>query len=109
MKSGILKKKIAFIQSMRLDALFILENLENSSKIIGDYFLGEIYQHLCYIFNTNEWTRSIERRITALQDVYDIVKSEKSERTMLWLEIVFIIVCIVFPLLQIIQVMMVSK
>lgn len=109
MKSRILKKKIAFIQSMRLDALFILENLENSSKIIGDYFLGEIYQHLCYIFNTNEWTRSIERRITALQDVYDIVKSEKSERTTLWLEIIFIIVCIIFPLLQIIQVMMMSK
>jgi len=109
MKSHILKKKIAFIQSMRLDALFILENLENSSKIIGDYFLGEIYQHLCYIFNTNEWTRSIERRITALQDVYDIVKTEKSERTTLWLEIIFIIVCIVFPLLQILQVMVMNK
>ena len=109
MKNRLLKKKIAFIQSMRIDALFILENLENSSKIIGDYFLGEIYQHLCYIFNTNEWTRSIERRITALQDVYDIVKSEKSERTTLWLEVIFIIVCIIFPLLQIFQVMLVSK
>jgi len=94
-----LKRKFATLQVLRLDALFILENIENSSKIIGDYFLGSLYEHLCGIFNTAGWTRSIERRLDALQDVYEIVKSEKNERTMLFLEIIFIVVCII-PIIQ---------
>lgn len=108
LKKGALRKKLGRVQTLRLDALFILENLENSAKIIGDYFLGGVYEHLCGIFNTSGWTRSVERRLDALQDIYEIVKGEKSERTMIALEVVFIVVCIVFPVLQILQVMLSS-
>jgi hypothetical protein len=104
--TGALRKKFGKIQTLRLDALFILENLENSAKIIGDYFLGSVYEHVCGIFNTSGWTRSVERRLDALQNIYEIVKVEKSERTMLILDVVFIIVCIIFPVLQILQVML---
>jgi len=106
LNTGALRKKFGKIQTLRLDALFILENLENSAKIIGDYFLGTVYEHVCGIFNTSGWTRSVERRLDALQNIYEIVKVEKSERTMLILDIVFIIVCIIFPVLQILQVML---
>lgn len=106
LKTGALRKKFSNIQALRLDALFILENLENSAKIIGDYFLGTVYEHICGIFNTSGWTRSVERRLDALQNVYEIVKVERSERTMLILDVVFIIVCIIFPVLQILQVML---
>ncbi len=99
MRTGALQRKLAVIQALRLDALFILENLENSAKIIGDYFLGSVYEHLTGIFNTAGWTRSVERRLDALQNVYEIVKSDKSERTMLAMEIVFIVVCII-PIIQ---------
>ncbi|HOX92421.1 MAG TPA: hypothetical protein PLC54_05835, partial [Spirochaetales bacterium] len=98
-RSGALQRKLAVIQALRLDALFILENLENSAKIIGDYFLGTVYEHLTGIFNTAGWTRSVERRLDALQNVYEIVKGDKNERTMLVLEIVFIVVCII-PIIQ---------
>jgi hypothetical protein len=104
-----LEKKFAGLQSLRLDALFILENLENSAKIIGDYFLGSVYEHLCGIFNTAGWNRSVERRLDALQNIYEIVKGDKSERTMLFLEVVFIVVCILFPVIQIVQVMLSSQ
>ncbi|MBU0934876.1 MAG: hypothetical protein KKI09_07645 [Spirochaetes bacterium] len=98
-KRSSLQRKFATLQGLRLDALFILENIENSSKIIGDYFLGTLYEHLCGIFNTPGWTRSVERRLDALQHVYEIVKAEKNERTMLLLEIIFIVVCII-PIIQ---------
>jgi len=101
-----LPAKFARLQGLRLEALFILENLENSAKIIGDYFLGQIYVHLGRVFSVEGWTRSVERRLGALQNVYEIVKSDKSERTMIVLEIIFIVVCIAFPILQILQVML---
>jgi hypothetical protein len=97
--------KFARIQSLRFDALFILENLDNSSKIIGDYYLGQVYTQLCTIFNTEAWKLSVERRLDALQEVYDMVKTDTGERRMVTLEIVFIVVCIILPLIQILQVM----
>jgi hypothetical protein len=102
---GKVQVKVAHIQALRFDALFILENLENSSKIIGDYYLGQIYTRLCEIFNTEGWKWSVERRLDTLQNVYDMVKSDAGESRMVALEVTFIIVCIIFPIIQIIQVM----
>lgn len=101
-----LRLKLAQIQGLRFDALFTLENLDNSSKIIGDYFLGSIYHRLCEIFNTDEWKVSIERRLSALQNIYELVKNDSTEQRMITLELVFIAVCIIFPILQILQVML---
>jgi hypothetical protein len=103
-----LRLKLAKIQSLRFDALFTLENLDNSSKIIGDYFLGSIYHRLCDIFNTDEWKFSIERRLDALQNIYELLKTDTTEQRMMTLEMVFIAVCIIFPILQILQVMLVK-
>ena len=95
--------KFARIQALRFEALFILENLENSSKIIGDFYLCQIYDRLCEIFNTEGWKRSVERRLDILESVYDMAKTDSSEQRQLVLEIVFIAVCVVFPVLQIVQ------
>jgi hypothetical protein len=89
-----LSVKFASIQALRVDALFILENLENSSKIIGDYFLGKIYAHLCDTFNTAGWKWSVERRLDTLQNIYEVVRGDVNERTMLVLEVVFISVSV---------------
>jgi hypothetical protein len=105
--AGALRLKLAQIQSLRFDALFTLENLDNSSKIIGDYFLGLIYERLCSIFNTDGWKVSVERRLNALQDVYELLKNDTGERRMMTLELIFIGVCIIFPLFQILQVMVI--
>ncbi|MCX7026057.1 MAG: hypothetical protein NT061_00910 [Spirochaetes bacterium] len=100
------KLKQGKLQTLRFDALFTLENLDNSSKIIGDYFLNMVYERLCSIFNTEAWKISVERRLDALQDVYDLLKNDTADHRMLTLEIVFIVVCIVLPLIQILQVML---
>jgi hypothetical protein len=106
---GTAKVKVAHIQALRFDALFILENLENSSKIIGDYYLGQVYAKLCEIFNTEGWKWSVERRLDTLQDVYDMVKSDAAESRMVALEVTFIVVCVIFPIIQIIQVMVAER
>lgn len=86
--------KFAEIQALGLDALFILENLENSSKIIGDYHLGRVYSHLCGILNTAGWRWSVERRLETLQRIYELARGDVNNRTMIVLEVVFILVCV---------------
>ncbi|NNM55475.1 MAG: hypothetical protein HKM05_12255 [Spirochaetales bacterium] len=98
-----LSQKIGRLQGLRLDALFLLENLENSSRIIGDYYLEQVYDHLCLMFNTQGWKRNIERRLELLENIYTMTKSDSSERTMVLLELIVVlmigleIVALFFP------------
>ncbi len=98
-----LSQKLGRLQGLRLDALFLLENLENSSRIIGDYYLEQVYGHLCRMFNTQGWKRNIERRLELLENIYAMTKSDRSERTMVLLELIVVlmigleIVALFFP------------
>ncbi len=86
-----LSRKIGSLLPLRLDALFILENLENTSKIIGDYYLGQIYTHLCGLINTKEWELSVRRRIETLQTIYSMAKLDVNERLLLSMEILVVV------------------
>jgi hypothetical protein len=88
---GRLSRKIASLQPLRFDALFILENLENSSRIIGDYYLERIYDHLCSMFNTRGWKANVERRLEILQNIYSMAKTDMTDRSMLILELLVVI------------------
>jgi len=83
--------KFRHLQPLRLDALFLLENLENSSRIIGDYYLEQIYNHLCGIFNTQGWKRNVERRLEILQSIYTLTKTERTDSTMVLLEFLVVV------------------
>jgi hypothetical protein len=100
-RAGRVEIKVAHIQALRFDALFILENLENSSKIIGDYYLGQVYARLCELYNTDGWKWSVERRLDTLQDVYEMAKTDTDERKLRWLEIAVIIVCVAAPIVEV--------
>ncbi|HUZ18437.1 MAG TPA: hypothetical protein VMV68_08610 [Spirochaetia bacterium] len=86
-----LSKKLGGLLPLRLDALFILENLENTSKIIGDYYLGQIYTHLCDLINTKAWELSVHRRLDTLQEIYSMAKIDVNERVVLMLEVLVVV------------------
>lgn len=100
-----LTRKLGRLLPLRLDALFVLENLENTSKIIGDYYLGQVYEHLCTLMGTGGWERSVHRRLETLQEIYSMAKVDVNERLLLIMEILvvlligFEIVALLFPLL----------
>jgi hypothetical protein len=102
-----LSKTLSNIQSIRIDAMFILENLENVSKIIGDFFLGQIYQHLLKLFNTPQWSQSIRIHLELLEDLYNNMNSNKNEHTLLgieWVVAVFFLIEIIFSLIDFFEV-----
>ncbi|UYP44892.1 hypothetical protein NEF87_001177 [Candidatus Lokiarchaeum ossiferum] len=82
-----IKLKAKRIQQLRIDALFMLENIENVSKIIGNFFLGEIYKHICNLFDLSSWITSIRARIAYLTEVYSLSIQNSSEDKMWKLEL----------------------
>ncbi len=82
-----LGRKMAELTRLRVDTLFLLENVENKSNIVGDYFLTDLYKHLCGLFSLDEWSTSIRSRLDTLGDIYSTAKSDRIETTLLYLEI----------------------
>ncbi|HUX50836.1 MAG TPA: hypothetical protein VMW73_08565 [Spirochaetia bacterium] len=100
-----LSRKLGSLLPLRLDALFVLENLENTAKIIGDYYLGQVYEHVCTLMGTGSWERSVHRRLEALQEIYSMAKVDVNERLLLIMEILVVLLigfelaALMFPVL----------
>jgi uncharacterized Rmd1/YagE family protein len=82
-----LNKKLGELYRLKFDINFIFENIENVSKIIGDYYLAQIYKHLSNMFQLDKWSESIRNRLNILDDIYTTAKASANERIILIVEI----------------------
>ncbi|MFX1325812.1 MAG: hypothetical protein ACFE8N_12740 [Promethearchaeota archaeon] len=82
-----LKRKVGRITRIRFDLLFLLENVENVSKLIGDYYLADIYTHLAGLFQLKDWSDSIRHRLDTLEDIYNVAQTNINEKFLLYIEI----------------------
>jgi hypothetical protein len=82
-----IKRKVGRLIRLRYDLLFLLENIENVSKLIGDYFLAEIYKHLSELFQLEQWSKSIRVRLETLEDIYNVTQTNINEKFLLSVEI----------------------
>lgn len=87
-----LKKKLGRLYRLRLDMIFTLENIENVSKIIGDYYLAEIFTKLNQLFELEKWSDSVHKRIRILSDIYNTAIGSTNERIVLYVEILLTII-----------------
>ncbi|MFX0074170.1 MAG: hypothetical protein ACFE96_01905, partial [Candidatus Hermodarchaeota archaeon] len=82
-----LKKKVGRLIRLRYDLLFLLENIENVSKLIGDYYLADIYRYLSDLFQLEQWSKSIRHRLETLEDIYSVTQTSINEKFVLYVEI----------------------
>jgi len=82
-----LKKRVGNLLRLHYDLIFLLENIENVSKLIGDYYLSQIYTCLSNLFQLKQWSNSIRHRIETLGDIYNIAQTNINEKLLLYVEI----------------------
>jgi hypothetical protein len=82
-----LGRKVGELKKLRVDMIFLLENIENTSKIIGDFFLAQIHTHLRSLFNLPDWISSVRNRLDALEDIYNTARTDISDSLFMYLEI----------------------
>ncbi|MFX0039332.1 MAG: hypothetical protein ACFFCY_06960 [Promethearchaeota archaeon] len=81
------KSKVGRLIRLRYDLLFLLENIENVSKLIGDFYLAEIYTHLADLFQLKQWSNSIRNRLETLANIYNVSQTNINEKFLLYVEI----------------------
>jgi hypothetical protein len=82
-----LNRKVGNLLRLRYDFTFLLENIENVSKLIGDYYLAQIYTKLAQLFQLKHWSDSIRHRLETIGDIYNIAQTNINERFLLYVEI----------------------
>jgi hypothetical protein len=82
-----LNKKVGKLLRIKYDLTFILENIENVSKLIGNYFLAQIYMDLSELFQLKQWSDSIRHRLDIIGEIYTNAQTNKKEGYLLYLEI----------------------
>jgi hypothetical protein len=86
------------VQLSLLEMSEFIERVENSLKIIGDFYLARVYESAVEQLRIPAWKASVTRKVGMLGDVYGWLKGEVDTARSLTLE-VMIVVLIVLELL----------
>lgn len=76
---------------MYLEISEIFELIENSFKAVGDFYLATIFRNTTKRFKLDEWTKSINEKLSNLAEVSKLLHSEVNESRSQTLEIIIII------------------
>ncbi len=74
------------LREIRIDLARMSDELSNITKFFGDWHLARIYQALSARFHLADWHRAIDEKLETLDDLYQLVRTEQSNRLMLILE-----------------------
>lgn len=81
------------LREIRIDMVRLTDELENTTKFIGDWHLARIYQQLYKRFHLADWNRVIDRKLGTLGDLYQLLREE---RTNLWMVILELTIVLLF-------------
>ncbi|CAK9253098.1 unnamed protein product [Sphagnum jensenii] len=76
-----------------------LERIDNSLKVVGDFYLAIIFRASVRRFRINDWQQSISRKMNVLAQVSELLQGELNTRRAHMLEVI-VIILIVFEIIS---------
>ncbi|MFP5519390.1 MAG: hypothetical protein ACLGGX_05765 [Bdellovibrionia bacterium] len=73
-----------------LDISDTVESVENSMKVVGDFYLAKIFRTASARFRTNDWLDSVNQKLVNLAEISKLFVSEANEKKSQLLEIIII-------------------
>ena len=83
------------LREIRIDLARLSDELSNITKFFGDWHLARIYQGLSARFHLGDWHRTIDEKLKTLDDLYQLLQSDRNNRWMLKLEITVIVLFVI--------------
>jgi hypothetical protein len=96
LKANAIQKELRVI---RVDLARLSDELSNSSKFFGDWHLARLYQTLSARFHLGEWHATIDSKLKTLDDLYQLLRQDQTNRWMLILEAT-IVLLILFEIVK---------
>jgi len=83
------------IRELRVDMARLSDELSNITKFFGDWHLARIYEKISSRFHLGEWHRTIDGKLKTLDDLYQILKHDQTNRWMMILEVTIVLLFII--------------
>ncbi|HMF33325.1 MAG TPA: hypothetical protein VKK79_18005 [Candidatus Lokiarchaeia archaeon] len=106
MRGGNWEQKIRQLAQYRTSLVWISEEISNASKFIGDFFLGQIYEHITRMYELNRWQDSVKRKMQFIQELYQKAQADRQERRLYRLELLMTYLFIAEVVIVILQYLM---
>jgi hypothetical protein len=79
------------LREIRIDLARFSDELSNITKFFGDWHLARIYENLSARFHLADWHRTLDRKLQTLDDLYQILSHDRTNRWMLILEVTIVL------------------
>jgi hypothetical protein len=83
------------LREIRIDLARFSDELSNITKFFGDWHLARLYETISARFHLADWHRSIDGKLKTLDDLYQLVKHDQTNRYMLWLEVCIVVLFVI--------------
>ncbi len=88
-------KSLHQVRELRIDLARLSDELENITKFFGDWYLARLYGAASDRLHLRDWQRSIDDKLTTIDDMYQLAKQDAQNRWMLVLEVSVVLLFII--------------
>lgn len=89
------KEMILFLREIRIDLARFGDELSNITKFIGDWHLARVHETIATRFHLSEWHKNVDEKLRTLDNMYQILQHDQSNRIMLILETMIVLLFII--------------
>jgi hypothetical protein len=83
------------LREIRIDLARFSDMLSNITKFFGDWHLARIYESLAARFHLSDWHRTVDRKLQTLDDLYQLLNHDQTNRWMLLLETTIVLLFVI--------------
>jgi hypothetical protein len=83
------------LREIRIDLARLSDELSNITKFFGDWHLARIYQNISARFHLGDWHRTIDGKLQTLDNMYQLLNHDQTNRWMLILESTIVLLFII--------------
>lgn len=89
------REMVIFLREVRIDLARFGDELSNITKFIGDWHLARVHDMIAARFHLGEWHRNVDEKVRTLDQLYQILQHDQSNRWMLILEATIVLLFII--------------
>jgi len=83
------------LREIRVDLARLSDELSNITKFFGDWHLARIYENISARFHLSDWHRTIDEKLKTLDNLYQLLQHDQTNRLMLILEATIVLLFVV--------------
>lgn len=83
------------LREIRIDLARFSDELSNITKFFGDWHLARVYENISARFHLADWHRTIDKKLQTLDDLYQLLNHDQTNRWMLILEVTIVLLFVI--------------